>query len=80
MNLSFSKSLRSSQRQGGVATIAMLVLLSLILTYIAANARTLSQLHRELNLTEQRQLHRWNGIHPAAAESATNRLETPVQP
>lgn len=80
MKLSFSKSLRSSQRQGGVATIVMLVLLSLILTYIAANTRTLSQLHRELHLTEQRQLHRWNGIHPAATESATNHLEIPIQP
>ena len=80
MNLSFCSSLRSSQRQGGVATIVMLALLSLILIYIAANTRALNQLHRELKLTEQRQLQRWNNIQPATAESATNAIETPVQP
>ena len=80
MNLSFSSSLRSSQRQGGVATIVMLVLLSLILTYIMANTRTLNQLHRELNLIEQRQLNRWGSAQPVIRASTSELIKTPVQP
>jgi hypothetical protein len=51
-------SLRERQRQGGVAVIVMLALLSIILIYITANIRSLTVLERELKLTEQRQIHR----------------------
>ena len=53
---------QSSQRQGGVAVIVMLALLSLILIYITANARALRVLDHELKLTEQRQIHRLKAL------------------
>jgi hypothetical protein len=53
-----SASARSKQRQGGVAVIVMLALLSILLIYITANVRSLAVLQRELSLTEQRQIQR----------------------
>ena len=42
----------------GMAIIVVLVLISIILLYLAASARTLHQLGRELKLVEQQQVHR----------------------
>ncbi len=89
MKCSHSTSSRPARRQDGVAVIVMLVLLSLILIYIIANVRSLNQLHRELNLTEQRQVHRLNATQPAAisldktnapAVTGTNAVEIPLRP
>lgn len=76
---------RSQRRQGGVAVIVMLVLLSLIVAYVAANIRTLNFLQKELKLTEQRQIRRLNAMRPPvellsitnAAVTVTNQPSEP---
>jgi hypothetical protein len=68
-------------RQGGMAVILMLVLLSIILIYLAANLHSLYSLGRELRLTERDQIRRLqNNRHtvapalgPAAQTDATRR-------
>ena len=56
------------RRQGGMAVIVMLTVLSIMCLYIAANVRSLNRLERELKLLEQRQTRR------LAALSATNNI------
>ena len=60
-----------------MAVIVVLVLLSIILLYLAASARTLHLLGRELKQVEQQQVHRLvasgNGTN---ALTATNTLTT----
>ena len=53
-------------RQGGMAVIVMLALLSIMLLFIAANIHALYSLKREVQLTEKRQTQR------LATLSATN--------
>jgi hypothetical protein len=48
------------RRQDGVAVIVILALLSILLIYVLANARSLHHLGRELKLLEQRQVQRLN--------------------
>ena len=48
----------SKRRQGGMAVIVMLVLLSIMLACITVNVRSLNRLDRELKLLEQRQTRR----------------------
>ena len=54
------------RRQGGMAVIVMLALLSIMLIYITASIRSLYSLERELKLVDQHQTRR------LAALSATN--------
>jgi hypothetical protein len=46
------------RRQGGMAVIVMLALLSIMLLYITASIRSLYSLERELKLVEQHQTRR----------------------
>jgi type II secretory pathway component PulK len=88
MKLPPSTCSRSRRHQRGVAVIVMLVLLAIILTYIAANIRTLNHLKSELKLTEQRQVQRLNALRPAQVPVAatnvtatvTNAVEEPDLP
>jgi len=57
-------------RQGGMAVIVVLALLSIMLLYLAASIRSLNSLDRELKLLDQRQTRR------LAAWSATSHLAT----
>jgi type II secretory pathway component PulK len=65
------------QPRDGVAIIVVLALLSLMLIYIAANARTLHHLARDLHLIDQRQTRHWAAQNlqtnsPAVSNLATN--------
>jgi hypothetical protein len=46
----------------GMAVLVLIVLLSIILLYVAANVRTLYHLGRELKLIEQRQIQRLSPV------------------
>lgn len=59
----------SRHRQGGMAVIIVLALLSIILIYISANIRSLYRLDRELKLTNERQIHRLAAASRGAAPS-----------
>ena len=48
----------SKRRQGGMAVIVMLALLSIMLVCIGASIRSLNRLNRELKLLNQRQTRR----------------------
>jgi hypothetical protein len=48
------------KRKDGVAAIIMLALLALVLTFIFANLRALSDLRGELKIIEQKQIRRLN--------------------
>ncbi len=61
-------------RQGGMAVIVMLALLSLVLLYIGTNLRTLNSLKWELKLIEQRQVRRLNAISAANATAIAVRV------
>ena len=63
----FRKTSPDAHSQRGMATLVILVLISIIFIYIAANARTLHHLGRELKLIERRQTER-----VAPAHSHTN--------
>jgi len=62
---------RSGRAERGMAIIVVLVLLSIILLYLAASARTLHLLGRDLKLVEQQQVRRL-----ASHGNATNTLPT----
>lgn len=53
-----NRSARRLESQQGVAVIVMLALLSIMLLFIAAGSHSLYRLHRQLQLTEQRQVRR----------------------
>lgn len=57
---------RFPSREGGMAVIVLLVILSLMLLYILAGTRSMNVLHRELQLIERKQNQHW------AATAATN--------
>ena len=61
-------------RQGGMAVIVMLALLSIMLLYITASIRSLYTLDRELKLLEQHQTRRLTAL------SATNHIATANTP
>lgn len=67
--------------EGIVAVIVMIALLGLVLAFIIANLHTLSDLHRELKLIEQKQTRRLNEFTTnAAPESpATAPANSPAQ-
>jgi outer membrane lipoprotein-sorting protein len=59
------------KRQGGMAIIAVLALLALVMIYLAANMHALANLQRELNMIEQKQIRRLTTI------SARNQPNSP---
>lgn len=61
-------------RQGGMAVIVMLALLSIMLLYITASIRSLYTLDRELKLLEQHQTRRLTAL------NATNHIATSNTP
>jgi hypothetical protein len=69
MKISIQTPAAKRKRQEGLATILMLILLALVLSFIIANASTLSTLHYDVKRIEQRQIRR---INPAAATTSTN--------
>lgn len=52
--------LQPNRERGFFATIIMVAILGILLIFVAANAKRLYQLDRELNLVEQHQIHRVN--------------------
>jgi type II secretory pathway component PulK len=59
MKISLQKRSRHTRHgERGMAVIVVLALLALILIYVAANARTLQHLERDVKLLEQKQTHR----------------------
>ncbi len=46
-------------RKRGMATIAVMMLLGIILIYVAANLRALELLHRDLKVVDREQTTRW---------------------
>ncbi|HWV98295.1 MAG TPA: hypothetical protein VNZ64_01260 [Candidatus Acidoferrum sp.] len=66
---------RAGRAEHGMAIIVVLVLLSIILLYLTASARTLHLLGRDLKLIEQQQIHRLvSPSHGTNGLTATNRL------
>ena len=49
----------AATNRSGMAVIVVLTLLALLFIYIAANARTLHHLGRELKLVDQQQTNHW---------------------
>jgi hypothetical protein len=58
MNIALRPSRKRASEKGFVAVVVMLILLSLVAVYIAANIRSLNHLQSELKEVEQRQLER----------------------
>ena len=69
MRISLHTPAAKRKRQDGLATILMLILLALVLSFIIANASTLSTLHNDVKRIEQRQIRR---INPGATATSTN--------
>ena len=59
-------SARIRKSRDGIASIIMLILLVLVLSFIIANINTLSQLHNDVKRIEQQQIRR---INPPAGKS-----------
>lgn len=57
---------RTRKHQDGIASVIMLILLALVLTFIIANINTLSALHNDVKRLEQRQIRRINPVTRAA--------------
>jgi len=57
------------RRREGIATIIMLILITMVLGFIIANIAVLSALHKDVKLIEQRQIRR---IHSTTAPVSTN--------
>jgi hypothetical protein len=61
MKTSFPESRIPTHSRSGMAVIIVLAFLAIILIYLAANARTLHWLERDLKLIEQKQVQRLAG-------------------
>lgn len=65
----------AATNRSGMAVIVVLTLLALLLIYIAANARTLHHLGRELKLIDQQQTNHWaqvgktNAVAPVSGDT-----------
>jgi hypothetical protein len=55
--------------QDGIASVIMLILLALVLSFIIANIFTLSELHNNVKRLEKQQIRR---INPPATNASTN--------
>jgi len=75
MNTRAKKPRCSPTGEKGVAVIVVLVILAILFLYIAANARSLHYLGREIKLVEQQQLRRL-----ARGSSGTNVVQNPGFP
>jgi len=53
-----SPAIRKRQHQAGMATIVVIIILSILLIFAMGNARTLDYLGRDLRLLEQQHQHR----------------------
>jgi len=62
------------RRREGVATIVILILITMVLGFIIANIAVLSALHKDVKLIEQRQIRR---IHSTSAHASTNSPTAP---
>ncbi len=60
MNIQSSSRKSPRTRQRGMATVVILVLLGMVLTFIFANLAALAHLHGEIKLIERSQLRRLN--------------------
>jgi Na+/melibiose symporter-like transporter len=74
--------LKPNRERGFFATIIMIAILGIILIFVAANAKRIYQLDRELKLVEQRQVNRLNPPasptnHVAASVSTNSPAATP---
>lgn len=63
------------KRQDGLAVIIILILITIVLGFILANASTLSALHNDVKRIEQRQIRR---INPPAPNASTNSPSAPA--
>ena len=68
--------LQPNRERGFFATIIMVAILGILLIFVAANAKRLQLLDRELKLVEQRQVMKFNtpaaGTNPVASATSTN--------
>jgi hypothetical protein len=62
-------SAKARKHRDGIASIIMLILLALVLSFIIANINTLSDLHNNVKRIEKRQIRR---INPPATNASTN--------
>ena len=64
------------QREGGMAVLVVIVLLSIMAVFVLSNGRALGQLKQELKLVEKRQQRQHEPKPPtrAVAESTTNAI------
>ena len=69
MRIPDPSSAANRKRQQGLAVIVMLILLALVLSFIMANASTLTTLHNDVKRIEQRQIRRLNSI---TVQASTN--------
>ncbi|MSU60155.1 MAG: hypothetical protein EXS35_18620 [Pedosphaera sp.] len=60
---------RAHGSERGSMVLAMMVILTLMLIYVAATVRTLTQLRQELKLVEQKQIQRLQSPAPAATRT-----------
>ena len=65
----------SATSRSGMAVIVVLTLLALLFIYIAANARTLHHLGRELKLLDRQQTNHWVQVGKTNAPSVSSKNE-----
>ncbi len=58
------------KRQDGIASVIVLILLALVLSFIIANIATLSALHNDVKRIEQRQIRRIQSVTPSASTNS----------
>ncbi len=66
-----------SPKPGGLAVIAMLIILSILGIFVVANAKRLHQLHTELKIVEHRQMERLQMEPPATLSTNSPALREP---
>jgi hypothetical protein len=78
---------RTKRNESGMAVIVILALVAIMLIYIAANLRTLSALHRDINLMETKQVRRLAAnvrsapaVQPQGATTQTNSVTPQPKP
>lgn len=74
MKLNRSSQNRRTRERGFFLVIVMLIMASIMMIYVAANSRRLTNLKNEIRLVEQKQVQRLNH----SATVATNTVATPA--
>jgi hypothetical protein len=64
-----AQSERARRDERGFMVIAMMVILSMMLIYVAASVRSLSQLRQDLKLVEQKQVQRLQSPTPTSTRT-----------